>query len=212
MRHDRPVGIRRGGHDITPTDLAVADDLVSRSLSTSAAQVVVGAEDAPWVLAVRRRRRFLRRPKVVFPPPTTLHDVSAVTRWETLARAVAVEMRIDGGQGLWAGAIVAGAAIGLCAPAVVEFDASAGPWWARGIALVVLGMLIGVLTLVLLGITTGRDLLKGFIGAPTWEARAEAYARRRVELEGLATARSVAVAPLSLRARVAAALAGTSCG
>jgi hypothetical protein len=141
-----------------------------------------------WALRTKRKRWWsLRRHRVVFPRPNTLDDVADADRWEAIARVVAAEHTSNGAFGTWIGGIAAGLAFGLAGTAVADSTASSeAAYWVRLAAgILVAVVLFGIVT-VLLVATTGRALVRAYEHGPMWAARADAYARRRRDLDSQA--------------------------
>ncbi|MDC7120617.1 hypothetical protein OMK64_03605 [Cellulomonas fimi] len=133
----------------------------------------------PWKFTIRR---WLRKQSVLdFPAPATVTQPDEALIWERRGRAIAAQHSTRGQFAMWLLSGSVGALLGLLIGGWASATRSSSAWptvvgaaiaWAIGVALV-----IGILVLV-----AGPTLASLHVHAPTWEARAEAYARRREEL------------------------------
>lgn len=171
-----------------PSAYADAERYVRPWASSPSAEAHWLDDTSTWALHAKRKRWWsLRRHRVVFPHPNTLDDVTDLDRWEVIARVVAAEHTSNGAFGTWIGGILAGLAFGLAGTAVADSTASSeASYWVRLLAgLIVAIVLFGIVTALLFA-TTGRALLRTYGLGPMWAARADAYARRRRELDSRA--------------------------
>lgn len=168
-----------------PSTSEHAEQLVRPWATSPSAKAQWLDDTTTWAQLTKRKTwRSLRRQRVVFPHPNTLDDVADVDRWEAIARVVAAEHTSNGAFGTWIGGILAGLAFGIAGTAVADVTASSGAsYWVRLlVGIIVAIVLFGIVT-VLLFATTGRSLLRAYELGPMWAARADAYARRRRELD-----------------------------
>lgn len=133
--------------------------------------------EGPWDL------KLARRMTVRFPAPAELATAADAAVWGRQAQAVAAECTSRGQAAAWIVPSLTATVLGAATVAGTSSFHEGSPWGlslvASGVSALILTWL-GLMIAASIALPIVRDL---HMRAPTWTARAQAYERRRLEIE-----------------------------
>lgn len=161
-----------------------SDRALREWVSGALASDLVTDFQGPWDLKLARCRTMR------FPAPADVRTAAEAALWENRAQAVAAECTTRGQAAAWLVPSLTATVLGAATVAASRGVPAGSPWGASivasGLSAVILTW-IGLVIAASIALPVVRDL---HMRAPTWTARAQAYGRRRAEIDSTSDERS----------------------